>query len=250
MEKSASSEEANRKLRLDEEHLFQFNCFPGVSCFTECCQDVTIALTPYDVLRLKNALKMSSEDFLDKHTIILQKKDRLIPLVVLKMNEDTKKCLLVSEKGCTVYDDRPWPCRMFPLDKNDDGTYSIITSSKKCKGLNEKDSLKILDWLISQGIKVYEEMNELFAQITIPLQAQNPDIDNPKIFQMVFMALYNLDKFKDFVFQSSFLERFDIDADRIEKIKTNDLELLKFSFDWIKFGVFGERTMNLKQKPE
>ena len=46
--------------RMEAEHLFQFQCYPGVSCFTQCCRDVTIVLTPYDVLRLKNCLKMSS----------------------------------------------------------------------------------------------------------------------------------------------------------------------------------------------
>ncbi len=250
MKKQTPSEESKKRVRLDSKHIFQFNCFQDISCFTKCCQDVTIALTPYDVLRLKNALKMNSSDFLDKHTMILQKEGRLIPFVVLKMHEETKKCLLVSEKGCTVYDDRPWPCRMFPLDINDDGSFSIIASSDKCKGLNEDVRLKISDWIVGQGVTVYEEMNSLFSQITIPLRAQNPDIDNPKISKMMFMALYSLDKFREFVFNSTFLDRFDIEAERIEKIKSDDLELLKFSYDWIKFGVFGERTMNLKAKSD
>jgi hypothetical protein len=60
---------------------------------------------------------------------------------------------------------------------------------------------------------------------------------------MVFMALYNVDKFRDFVFRSSFLKRFDVPPERIEKIKRNDSELMKFSFDWIKFGIFGQKTL-------
>jgi len=49
---------------MESVHPFQFNCNPGVSCFTQCCQDVTIVLTPYDVLRLKNGLKISSGEFM------------------------------------------------------------------------------------------------------------------------------------------------------------------------------------------
>jgi hypothetical protein len=63
---------------------------------------------------------------------------------------------------------------------------------------------------------------------------------------MVFMALYNLDRFKDFVFKSTFLDRFDVDPVVIEKIKRNDVELLKFAFDWIKFGIFGQKTFQVR----
>jgi hypothetical protein len=79
------------------------------------------------------------------------------------------------------------------------------------------------------------------------LQAQELDIDNPKIYQMTFMALYNMDKFREFVFKSSFLDRFVIDDVSIEKLKRSDVELLKFAFDWIKFGIFGQKPFKSKK---
>jgi hypothetical protein len=36
----------------------------------------------------------------------------------------------------------------------------------------------------------------------------------------------------------------------IEKLKRSDLELLKFSFDWIKFGLLGQKTLVVKTPPE
>ena len=238
----------NKKpVRLDADHVFRFNCYPGVPCFTQCCQDVTIVLTPYDVLRLKNALGISSDEFLDKYTIILSKENRLIPMVVLKMDEATKKCPFVTEQGCSIYEDRPWPCRMFPLDMNDEGTFSFIAESSRCLGLKEEQTWRISDWLIGQGIPIYDEINALFSEVTNPLRAGGLDIENPKIFKMVFMALYNLDKFREFVFKSTFLDRFELDDLTIEKIKRGDLELLKFAFDWIKFGIFGQKTFQVKQ---
>jgi hypothetical protein len=164
-------------------------------------------------------------------------------MVVLKMDEQSKKCQLVTEKGCSVYEHRPWPCRMFPLNLNDDGTFSFITSEERCKGLKENKTQLIGDWLISQGTPVYDEMNALFAQVTIPLSAEKPDIDNSQIHQMVFMSLYNLDKFREFVFKSSFLKKFTVAPETIQKIKQDDAALLKFSIDWIKFGILGEKTM-------
>ena len=236
-----------QKRKMTPEHVFNFKCHAGISCFTQCCRDVTIVLTPYDILRLKKGLGISSEEFLDRYTLIRPQKNRLIPLVVLKMNENDKKCLFVTERGCSIYKDRPWPCRMYPLDMDDDGTFSLIARADRCRGLVEEDPWRIGDWLSDQGIVPYEEMNAFFSGITIPLRSQKMDIDNPQIAKMLFMALYNTDKFKEFVFQSSFLNRFAVESIRVDKIKENDEELLKFAFDWIKFGLFGEKLFWVKE---
>ena len=250
MKETKSKKELN-ELRMDADQPFQFKCGPQVPCFTNCCRDITIVLTPYDVLRLKNALNITAEAFLDRYTIIIPREKRLIPMVILKMDEENdKRCYFVGEKGCSVYEDRPWPCRMYPLNMNDDGSFSIIADPDKCKGLEQPDHARISTWLIEQGVPMYDEMNMLFSQVTAPLQAQELDIDNPKIFQMTFMALYNLDKFRDFVFKSSFLDRFVIEDITIEKLKRSEVELLKFAFDWIKFGIFGQKTLQVKDAPE
>ena len=238
-----------QKLRMDPKHQFRFNCYPGISCFTQCCQDINIALTPYDVLRLRRALGMSSGEFIEKYTIIIPQKKSLIPLVILRMNEKDKRCPLVTQDGCIVYQDRPWSCRMYPLDMNRDGTFSMIPETSWCQGLKQKDVWRISDWLIDQGIVPYDEMNKLFSSMTLQLLAQKLAIDNPDISKMTFMALYNLDKFREFVFKSTFLDRFDIDAKRIEEIKRHDEELLKLGIDWIKFGLFGQKLFKVKQKP-
>jgi len=244
-----STKKNQQKPKMDPDHLFQFNCDPGVSCFTQCCQDVTIVLTPYDVLRLKKGLEISSDEFLEEYTIIIPKEKRLIPLVILKMNKDDKRCPFVSDEGCIAYEDRPWSCRMYPLDMSNDGTFHLIIDSSRCGGLDENRQWRIGDWLVDQGIVPYDEMITLFSEITSPLQAKEPGIDNPQITQMTFMALYNVDKFREFVFKSTFLNRFYVDAITIEKIKRSDVELLKFAFDWIKFGLFGQKLFCVKENP-
>jgi hypothetical protein len=166
------------------------------------------------------------------------------------MNEADKRCPFVTQQGCIVYEDRPWPCRMYPLDMADDGTFHLITDASRCQGLEENDVRKISDWLKDQGVEPYDEMNEILSSITFTLQGEEfGNIDNPKIAKMVFMAMYNLDKFRDFVFKSSFLDRFYVEAERIDKIKADDFELLKFAYDWIKFGLFGEKLFWVKEQP-
>jgi hypothetical protein len=137
---------------------------------------------------------------------------------------------------------------MYPLNMEDDGMFRIIAHPSLCKGLADEASWQITEWLVEQGVVPYDEMNSLFSSVTIPLSAQDWDIDNPQIPKMVFMALYNIDKFRDFVFQSSLLKRFEVEPTRIEKIRRSDVELLKFGFDWIKFGLLGQKLFTVKEK--
>jgi hypothetical protein len=93
-------------------------------------------------------------------------------------------------------------------------------------------------------------LNEFLSSLTIQLQSQNLNIENPQIQQMIFMSLYNIDKFRKFVFESTFLERLEVEEDILEKIKKSDTDLLKFAFEWIKFGLFGKKVFWVKEKPE
>jgi len=52
--------------RLAPEDKFSFSCHPGVSCFNHCCADINIVLTPYDIIRLKNRLGITSPEFHEK----------------------------------------------------------------------------------------------------------------------------------------------------------------------------------------
>ena len=100
--------------RLSLDDTFPFRCGADLACFNQCCRDVTIVLTPYDILRLKRALRMSSSEFLEAHTLTPCFPQQKFPIVILKMDE-AKQCPLLSPEGCRVYRHRPWACRMYPL---------------------------------------------------------------------------------------------------------------------------------------
>ena len=77
--------------RLSKDDTFKFACQPGISCYNECCGDVNIFLTPYDILRMKNALGIDSEEFLEKYTITPFDKHQNYPVILLKMQDDEKR---------------------------------------------------------------------------------------------------------------------------------------------------------------
>lgn len=227
----------------------RFRCHPGVKCFTTCCADVTIFLAPYDVLRLKNRLGITSDEFMERFTHLLTREKQIIPLVVLKMADNEQKtCPFVTPQGCTVYEDRPWACRMFPLDVDHEEKFSVIATPSKCLGLNEDDELRVVEWLEDQGVMDYQRVNNYYSEITCNPKLKDMEVESDKVRQMVYMAAYDLDRFRKFVFESRFLDMFEFDETFKEQIRVDDSELLKLGLDWINFGLFGAKT--LKVKPE
>ncbi len=65
---------------------------------------------------------------------------------------------------------------------------------------------------------------------------------------MGFMATYNIDQFRDFVFQSSFLKRYQVKSTLRKKLKTNDVALLKFGFEWVKVFVWGIKSKDIRPR--
>ena len=232
---------------------FNFECSPEWGCSHECCNNVTVTLTPYDVLRMKKALDLSSEEFLPRYTVTLKPKVGFFPLVVLKMMEETsgKPCPFVNEKGCKIFPDRPKSCRMFPLeqDKNPsmEDTYYLL-KKKGFLGWEKENEWSVYDWIFKQEIDAYEKMDYLFKAVIFHQGLNKTSEENPKVIDMIYMALYNLDRFRRFILESRFLSLMDIPKDRIEKISVDDQELMLLGFDWIRFSFFGGKTMNLRSE--
>ena len=54
---------------LAETHEIEFSCHKGIGCWNACCSNIDISLTPYDVLRMKTRLGMTSTEFLKDYTV-------------------------------------------------------------------------------------------------------------------------------------------------------------------------------------
>ena len=238
---------------LKPEDNFRFFCHNTLDCFTRCCHDTTIFLTPYDIIRIKTALGVSSGEFLHKYTMTLIGNLGL-PIVALKMNEDKQKsCPFVTPDGCTIYQDRPWSCRIYPLQPE---TTKITESAGKkyysimnipfCRGLFEDRVVTVTEWKKEQGIPVYEEMEQLIKKITMSELFSSQKIVNKEIQEMYYMACYDLDRFRRFVFESKFLQLFETDPETVEKMKYDDLELYRFAMKWLEYGLLGQHVLKLK----
>ena len=242
--------------RLSEESSFTFACAPGVPCFNDCCGDVNIFLTPYDIVRLKNGLGMSSGEFLSKYTASLFDEDLKYPVVLLKMNEDDRKsCPFVGEDGCRVYESRPAACRMYPIGMASpkEGCSSLneefyfIFDEGGCRGFEKEKTQTVADWLADQGINEYSRMGEQFKALTLhEFFLEGRDL-TPAKADMFFLACYDLYGFRDFLFTSTFFDKFDVDEETRKGLAEDDVELLRFGHDWLRLALFGEKTLEIKR---
>jgi uncharacterized protein len=237
-------------VRLGLESQFTFRCHKDVSCFTRCCRGISIIMTPYDIILLKKKLELTSGQFLALYTVpqLLEKTD--LPLVLLKLLDDeSRSCPFVRDNGCLVYSDRPTTCRYYPIgvaslshkEGADDEGFFIKIEEPHCKGFEEDKNWTIREWRRDQGVDVHDEINAGWTDLVVRKRSFPMNIQlTEKAKQLFFLASYDIDRFREFVMESSFLKRYPMDDQMLEKIKTDDVALLGFGMDWLKSVLFKE----------
>ncbi|MBI5524817.1 MAG: YkgJ family cysteine cluster protein [Deltaproteobacteria bacterium] len=234
---------------------FRFGCHSRLSCFTSCCADVNILLTPVDVLRLSRRLGIKTGEFIARHTLTPVTKDLHLPVLMLRMGDaPDKRCPFVGAAGCTVYEDRPWSCRMYPVGMGipparageDPRPVYFLFEDGFCKGRAERAEWSVERWRADQGVAAREDIESGYREVVShPWFIGGRQFD-PKRMEMFHMACYDLDKFRELVFGSSFFARFEVDDPLKAAMEKDDDALLRFGFRWLKFALFGEPTIKVR----
>ncbi|BCO09664.1 hypothetical protein GF1_20400 [Desulfolithobacter dissulfuricans] len=245
------------KLTLDS-HL-QFQCHPGVSCFTACCHNIKIVLTPYDILILRKRLGIPAHEFIMKYTepTYLEKTD--MPGVQIKLTEEKKACPFVTPEGCTVYSDRPSACRYYPVgmaDFHEGGSndakeekFFFIVKEPHCKGFEEPKHWTIGEWRADQGVDLRDEMNKEWLRLVMRRKSFGHQASlSEAAKRMFFMASTDLDSFRKFIFESSFLDTYEVDQETLDKIREDDIELMLFSFKYLANTLFGAEGLKIRDE--
>lgn len=229
------SEETQRSEEtfLTHDDLFHFACHDALPCFTQCCRDVNIYLTPYDVLRLRRALGIPAGEVLVRYTRSFVADPVPIPFFQLLMEPDTLRCKLVTEDGCSVYDNRPWACRMYPLDPTDrPGEYRTIVSKERCLGLRESTPWNVGRWLQTQGLEAYPEMDEAFQAI-LSMDFKRAAHLGEEIGKLIYL-IYDVDRFAAMIQEDRFRSSLEVDDETLKQVLENDEALLRLAFQFVR----------------
>ncbi len=238
---------------LEADSRIRFRCHKGISCFNACCRQADVTLAPYDIVRLKQHLGMTSSEFLDRHTVPFQMDAHGVPGVKLR-TDDQGTCLFMdAQAGCTVYADRPTACRYYPVGlmamkpstaPSDTHNYFLIREAH-CKGHEEDREISVAEYRKEQGVEEYDELNREWYQLMLKKKSAGPSVGQPSemSLQVFFMASYDVDRFRRFVSSDNFRKVYDLDDAFYASIAEDDIALLRFSYRFLRQVLFAERAV-------
>ena len=233
--------------RLEINDTFRFSCHKKLSCFGECCGNRDLRITPYDALRLKQALKIHSDRFLSEYTLYTLDPSTGFPAISLKLTQDDRKrCPFLAPDGCGVYQDRPTVCRLFPLARvsgfkagsTEREEYFYMLPKGPCLG-GEEDRIQTIDeWLTEQGCTPYREANDKMLSLLFHPDRGNTRALSDKQLQKIIVACYNLDVFREFILTTDFFSVFSTGPETQSRVEENEFDLLMLGFDYLRTTLF------------
>lgn len=238
---------------------FNFACHAGVKCFTNCCRKLELYLYPYDIIRLKTRLGLNSEDFLNRYVGVVKGANPCFPSLMLTMSDNEEKtCPFLNDKGCTVYEDRPSACRTYPLERAVDRQSSggrsrefyFMTDHTYCLGHAEDKEWTVKEWVRDQNLQYYNQMDDLWAEMDTLFANSHiwrgEGSAGPRQL-LAFLVCYNIDRFRQYVADHQLLDQFRLDKSQRKLIASDDVALLRFGFDWLKFMLAEQPTLQPKR---
>jgi uncharacterized protein len=251
-------------VKLGADDSFRFRCHRGVSCWNKCCHGADITLPPYDILRLSRHFGVRPVEFLERYTVPAENEAAAMPVIKLKMagEDGAGACAFLAEEGCTVYEDRPAACRYYPLglisvklkDSEAKEDFHFLVREDHCRGHDEEQTQTVGEFRKDQGVQPYDQINRGWIDILMKLASWRPmggpmgKPPSPQARQMFFMVSSDVDRLRKFVFESSFLQRYDIPEEALEVVRTSDEALICLGLDWLKNVLFNEPTIELRQE--
>ncbi|MBF0143959.1 MAG: YkgJ family cysteine cluster protein [Magnetococcales bacterium] len=244
-------------VRLTGEDLFRFRCHPGIACFNHCCRKIDIVLTPYDLIRLRRRLNLTSEEFLHTYARPSALTKGQLPVPLIDMDSETGRCPFNSDEGCSVYSDRPVACRYYPIgsalmrrqESDDAEEFYFLIKEGFCLGHAEAKEWTVADWRSDQGSDGYDRHNRGWMETILKRRSAGDMVGTSvQTSELFYMAGTNPEAFRRFVFDSTFLKRFEVAPEVERLIAEDDVAMTEFAFEWLKGVLFGDRT--LKVRPE
>ena len=239
-------------IRLEANDKLKFRCHKGVSCWNACCSQANVTLTPYDIIRLKQQLGTTTTEVLANHTVPFELDHGGMPGLKLRTTNDGA-CLFMTDKGCSVYENRPTACRYYPsgllsmraIDKNVDERSFLLIKEDHCKGHDEDQVQTVQEYREQQGVVEYDDYNREWYVIVLKKRSTGPVIGKPSdmSLQLFFMASYDMDRFRRFVTSDSFRKTYNLSDEFYQAVESDDIALMQFGFKLMRQVLYGELSI-------
>lgn len=153
-----------KELSLDD--TFKFSCNNCGKC---CHGRDDMILQPYDLFNMAKALKLSTEKFVDKYCVFIKGSRSLAPLVLLKPIGATKRCPMLKNQKCLVYNSKPRVCALYPLGRYTETQENGIQKEGFVMGggtyCGKDNTYTVREWLEKNNIPIDDEINLLWSKV-------------------------------------------------------------------------------------
>ena len=163
---------------------YQF-CNGCVGKFDCCCNCESIdmpILLPFEAKNISSVTKRSIETFAEKKTNNLYQMKRVD-------NDPKKECIFFQNSRCSIYNNRPVDCRLFPFDfKEIDGEYWVIYYNKACNAIPiDKDEVEACGYNIRP-----------LLEIVMPYMSECSDpILSERLSKQEYIKLFSVNHLRD-----------------------------------------------------
>ncbi|HYL58466.1 MAG TPA: YkgJ family cysteine cluster protein [Candidatus Acidoferrales bacterium] len=125
-----------------------------------CCHDKVIALSPYDVMEIARAAKLTTNEAVSRYTIRRGS--------ILRFRDDGR-CVALDGIRCSLHGGRPLACRLYPLGiaRGENGTlerFVTLEPAAGSRGVYGNDST-VAEFLAEQGVGPHLEAIEQYAAL-------------------------------------------------------------------------------------
>lgn len=234
---------------LDFDGSFRFSCGPHISCFVHCCTGTNIWLYPFDVLRISRSLGISTTEFINRHCRYFDSPPHFPVLLLKNADNGEGRCPFALDSGCSVYPDRPWICRLFPVVPTDCRTDETAEADRRfnifvwkgCRGVGTGAEITVREWWANAGMAVYEETYLDWQKLTDELKSSSLVPLTGESAQRFKLGSFDFDLFREKLLAGEYGDIFPLEADELRRAADDDIFLMQTACRWMRRVLLDQR---------
>jgi hypothetical protein len=115
-----------------------------------------------------------------------------------------------------------------------------VIKEPHCLGFSESKEWTVREWKKDQAVDLYNNMNDLLMGIISLKNRSGRKRLTHEENELFYLACYDLDRFRDLIFDKRLWEAHSLEEEVIESLETDDVALMRFGIEWIKEKLFGD----------
>lgn len=177
-----------------------------------CCHGMgsSIVLDPLDVHRLMSHFQTRFEVLLEDKIELNIVDGVILPNLKMNTQAEGEPCVFLDAEGrCSIHEDRPGICRIFPLGRvYEDNSFSYILQIHECQKEN-RSKVKVSKWIDTPDLKKNQQFITDWHYFLKAVQASLAASGEEELIKRIAMQILQYFYIEPYHADSDFYEQFD-----------------------------------------